>query len=191
MAFSYVVPSRFGTLILLWQDTPEGPKVSRVLLPRDGHPTDEISRVLQEGGSARSHPEVKALATRIGSFLEGEDIAFSLDLLAFENCSSFQQRVLRAEHAIPRGCVSTYGRIAAHLGTPGGARAVGNALAGNPFAVLIPCHRAIRSDMRLGGYQGGASMKRALLEMEGLEISPNGRVVTDSVFYSRGQESRL
>ena len=184
--FSHMlVPSAFGTLLLLWRDTPEGPKVHSVLLPRDGNATEEMLCVLREGGPARSRPEMRTWAGRITRFLEGEDIAFPLDVLALETCSEFQQRVLRAEHAIPRGCVSTYGRIAAHLGVPGAARAVGSALAGNPFPIFVPCHRAIRSNMELGGYQGGITMKRALLELEGLEVSPEGKVITDSVYYSR------
>jgi methylated-DNA-[protein]-cysteine S-methyltransferase len=48
---------------------------------------------------------------------------------------------------------------------------------------LIPCHRAIRSDLTLGGYQGGLKMKRALLEMEGVLFNSAGRVVTEEIFY--------
>jgi len=180
-----LVPSRFGTLILLWRDTPEGPKVARVLLPRDGKPTEEMLRVEREGSSTRSSPEMSGWAGRIAGFLRGDDVVFPLDMLALEDCSRFQQEVLRAEHGIPRGFVSTYGRIAAHLGMPGAARAVGGALATNPFPIFVPCHRAIRADMTLGGYQGGAAMKRVLLEMEGVEVSPEGRVLTDNVYYSR------
>ena len=188
--FSHMlVPSAFGTLLLLWRDTPEGPKIIRVLLPRAGNASEEMLRVLREGGPARSRPEIRAWTGRITRFLEGEDIAFPLGILALETCSDFQQRVLRAEHAIPRGSVSTYGRIAAHLGAPGAARAVGSALAGNPFPIFVPCHRAIRSNMELGGYQGGISMKRALLELEGLEVSPEGKVITDSVYYSRAEQT--
>lgn len=179
------VPSPFGTLILLWHDTPEGPKVTRVLLPKDGKATEEMLRLLRQGGSARSNPEMRAWAGRIARFLDGDDVDFPLDALALETCSDFQQRVLRAEHGIPRGWVSTYGRIAAHVGAPGAARAVGRALAANPFPIFVPCHRAIRSDMALGGYQGGAAMKRALLEMEGLALTPEGKVLTDNLYYSR------
>ena len=184
--FSHMlVPSAFGTLLLLWRDTPEGPRITRVLLPRDGNATEEMLRVLREGGPARSRPEMRTWAGRIARFLEGEDITFPLDVLALETCSGFQQRVLRAEHAIPRGFVSAYGRIATYLGVPGAARAVGSALAGNPFPIFVPCHRAIRSNMELGDYQGGIIMKRALLELEGLEVSPEGKVITDRVYYSR------
>jgi methylated-DNA-[protein]-cysteine S-methyltransferase len=90
---------------------------------------------------------------------------------------------LRAEHGIPRGSVSTYQRIAKLLGNRNATRAVGGALANNPFPIIIPCHRAIRSDGTLGGYQGGLKMKRALLEMEGVFFNALGRVLTDKFFY--------
>jgi methylated-DNA-[protein]-cysteine S-methyltransferase len=79
--------------------------------------------------------------------------------------------------------VSTYQRIAQYLGNPRGARAVGTALATNPFPIIIPCHRAIRSDGTLGGYQGGLPMKRVLLEMEGIRVDERGRVAVDHFFY--------
>jgi methylated-DNA-[protein]-cysteine S-methyltransferase len=60
---------------------------------------------------------------------------------------------------------------------------VGGALGRNPFPIIIPCHRAVRSDGQLGGYRGGVAMKRALLEMEGVEISPTGKVLTDRFYY--------
>ena len=181
---SYVlVPSPFGTLALLWQDAPEGPRVCRVLLPEDAKPTEMMLQALHTEARPGLCLAMANLGKRITSFLEGQDIVFPLDILALETCPEFQQRVLRAEHAIPRGWVSTYGRIAAHLGAPGAARAVGNALANNPFPILIPCHRAIRSDGTLGGFQGGLQMKQALLTMEGVEVSPDGKVPVDLFFY--------
>ncbi|EFK10557.1 6-O-methylguanine DNA methyltransferase, DNA binding domain protein [delta proteobacterium NaphS2] len=98
-------------------------------------------------------------------------------------CGEFQQRVLRAEHGIPRGSVSTYKIIAIYLGNPGGARAVGNALANNPFPLIVPCHRAIRSDRHLGGYQGGFEMKQALLTKEGIAFDNVGRVTCNHFHY--------
>jgi methylated-DNA-[protein]-cysteine S-methyltransferase len=70
------------------------------------------------------------------------------------------------------------------LGKPSAARAVGRALATNPFPIIIPCHRAVRSDGSLGGYQGGLAMKRALLEMEGVEFDARGRVATPGFYYA-------
>ncbi len=170
-SFSLPVPSAFGPLALLWRDTPAGPRVQRLLLPREGRPGWPSNII------PGSCPPMAALAEQITRFLAGEEIAFPLEMLALETCSAFQQRVLRVEHSIPRGCVSSYGRIASHLGVPGAARAVGAALANNPFPILIPCHRAVRADGTLGGYRGGVAMKRALLEMEGVAVSAAGKVL--------------
>jgi methylated-DNA-[protein]-cysteine S-methyltransferase len=70
-----------------------------------------------------------------------------------------------------------------HLGKPNGVRAVGNALANNPFPLIVPCHRAIRSDCHLGGYQGGLEMKRALLTKEGISFDSVGRVKCSRLHY--------
>lgn len=127
--------------------------------------------------------EVDSVAEGIEAFLSGDDIRFSLDCVRLDLCSGFQQKVLRAEHGIPRGRVSTYRLIARRLGSPSAARAVGAALAANPFPIIIPCHRAVRSDRTLGGYQGGREMKRTLLEMERLRFDESGRVVTQHFYY--------
>jgi methylated-DNA-[protein]-cysteine S-methyltransferase len=182
--FSYtLVPSTFGTIGLVWQETQKGPKVHKVLLPRDQAPTELAIKTMFVGAYPLSCPDITALGQQISRFLQGEDVAFRLDMLALETRQPFQRRVLLAEHQIPRGWVSTYGRIATSLGVPRAARAVGNALARNPFPILIPCHRAIQSGGGLGGFQGGVRIKRALLELEGVEFLPTGRVVTDRVYY--------
>jgi methylated-DNA-[protein]-cysteine S-methyltransferase len=84
----------------------------------------------------------------------------------------FEAAVLRATAAIPAGQVRTYGQIAAAVGRPGAARAVGQALAHNPAPVRIPCHRVVRADGHLGGYSGagGREEKRALLAAEGADV---------------------
>ena len=129
-SLSYItLPSSFGPLILLWNDTQLGPRVQQLLLPIDGEVEEETFRVLQAMDGTRSCAAIRDLAQDIACALEGQDLVFPLEILALDRCSPFQQRVLRAEHAIPRGRVSTYGCIAGHLGVPGGARAVGTALA--------------------------------------------------------------
>ncbi|NLF40457.1 MGMT family protein [bacterium] len=145
-------------------------------------PAEEAARTLFPASPASSCAEIEAEAERIGAFLSGDAITFSLEMVRMDLCTAFQQRVLRAEHAIPRGKASTYGLIAKHLGMPKSARAVGTALATNPFPLIIPCHRAIRSDGTLGGYQGGLAMKRALLEMEGIAFS-DSRGVEPAYFH--------
>lgn len=183
MADAYLLlPSDFGTVGLVWREA-AGPKVWCVVLP--GEPDAVEAQIQAASSEARpgSSPVVAQMGEGIRRFLAGEPVAFNLSLLALERCSAFQRQVLLAEYGIPRGWVSTYGRIAHHLARPGAARAVGRALATNPFPLVIPCHRAVRSNGELGGYRGGPEMKRALLELEGVEFSSTGGVVMDRVHY--------
>ncbi len=82
--------------------------------------------------------------------------------------TKFQQSVLLACARIPAGQTRTYAQLAKAIGKPSSSRAVANALAANPFAPRIPCHRVIRSDGKLGGYsgKGGIKAKKRLLEKE-------------------------
>jgi AraC family transcriptional regulator, regulatory protein of adaptative response / methylated-DNA-[protein]-cysteine methyltransferase len=81
--------------------------------------------------------------------------------------TAFQEAVWRELRKIPPGETRSYAQIAAAIGKPGAVRAVGTANGDNHVAVLIPCHRVIRSDGSLGGYAGGLERKRRLLEAEG------------------------
>lgn len=152
-------PVPFGALVIFWSIYKRKPKILRILLT--GNPG------LFTNSTAFSHPEINTLANKIAVFLNGRDIRLPLNILRLDLCPVFQQKVLAAAHAIPRGRTSTYKLIAKQLGKPNAARAVGMVLAANPFPLVIPCHRVIRSDGSLGGYQGGLKMKQALLKMEG------------------------
>jgi methylated-DNA-[protein]-cysteine S-methyltransferase len=175
--------TRFGPAVILWEIQADNPVVHQILLTKPGQPAQAALKGQYPGSVPASCTFIEDLAGRIAAFLDGADVRFALEHVRLDLCPPFQQRVLLAEYGIPRGSVSTYRRIAARLGTPGGARAVGNALATNPFPIVIPCHRAIRSDGSLGGYQGGLAMKRALLEQEGVEIDERGRVRSPKLYY--------
>lgn len=176
-------PSPFGPVAVLWRVYEGTPKICRVVLSRPGLSAGRIVETSLAAAAVSSCREIDAVCDQIEAFLHGDDIRFSLHAVMIEGCSMFQQKVLRAEFGIPRGFVSTYRRLAMHVGKPTGARAVGAALANNPFPIIIPCHRAIRTDWTLGGFQGGLEMKRALLEAEGLGFGEAGRVETEKVFY--------
>ena len=176
------VPSAFGTLSIVWRETSEGAKVRRLLLPGEGIPADEVMRTTCAGIRPLSNPAIRLLTEQIQSFLKGDAVDFEVRLVDLGECSDFQKSVLWAEHKIPRGWVSTYGRLARSLGLPKAARAVGTALSRNPVPIIIPCHRTIRSNGELGGFRGGLSMKRALLELEGVEFSTTGKVLTSRFF---------
>jgi methylated-DNA-[protein]-cysteine S-methyltransferase len=181
--FYTLTPSTFGDLSIVWRKTKAGPRVCHIFLPSEHIAVQNVVHVTFPNAKLKSCPAIAELDEQIRRFLAGEALEFELVLLEFERCSEFQHRVLLAEHKIPRGWVSTYGRVARSIGVPKGARAVGNALARNPFPIVIPCHRAVRADGRLGGYRGGVEMKRALLEMEGVEVSPSGKVLTERFYY--------
>jgi methylated-DNA-[protein]-cysteine S-methyltransferase len=173
----------FGPVAVLWSVHRGRPKIWRALLSRPGVLAEHLVKAAFPDSISYSCAEVEVVADQMVAFLAGEDIRFSLDIARLDLCSTFQQKVLRAEYRIPRGSVSTYQRIARHLGNPNGARAVGAALANNPFPIIIPCHRAIRSDGTLSGYQGGLGMKRALLAMEGVRFDSKGRLLAGEIFY--------
>lgn len=90
--------------------------------------------------------------------------------------TAFQQRVWAALRRIPPGETRTYGELAAQLGVPRSARAVAGAVAANPVAVLVPCHRVIRGDGQLSGFRWGPARKRELLRRErATRGGPGGR----------------
>jgi methylated-DNA-[protein]-cysteine S-methyltransferase len=155
----------------------------RILLPLELRSAKSRTGPALRGAGHRNNRKVTLFGRRLEAFLRGQPVTFDLELLALDTCGDFQRRVLLAEYGIPRGRVSTYGRIARKIGVPGGARAVGRALATNPFPLIIPCHRAVRSDGALGGFRGGMPMKRALLQMEGVRFSEGGRVVLNRAYY--------
>jgi methylated-DNA-[protein]-cysteine S-methyltransferase len=177
------VSTPFGTMSIVWWEAATGPRVRQILLARSGSPAASTVAAIFPDARDATCPPIVDLARDLQRFLTGKPVVFDLKRIALERCGAFQRRVLLAEHGIPRGRVSTYGRMARHLGVPGGARAVGRALAQNPFPIVIPCHRAVCANGGLGGYQGGSRMKRALLEMEGVRFTEKGNVRMDRVHY--------
>ncbi len=173
----------FGSLAILWSVHRGQPKILRVLLSESRGSVKQLVKASFPDSISSSCQQVDVVINDIEAFLSGGEIEFSLEMVRMDLCSEFQQEVLRAEYKIPRGSVSTYQRIARHLGRPNGARAVGNALANNPFPIIVPCHRTIRSGGTLGGYRGGLKMKRTLLEMEGVQFNGFDQIVAGTFFY--------
>jgi methylated-DNA-[protein]-cysteine S-methyltransferase len=161
---------------LLWRIYNKRPLVVRVFFSRPHRTAQRAAAELFPDASRSACSEIEAVFDDIEAFLNGEDIVFPLDTVRLDLCSEFQRSVLTAEHGIPRGAVDSYANIAVRVGKPGGARAVGSALARNPFPIIIPCHRAVRSDGSIGGFQGGTAMKRTLLQMEGILFDGHGRI---------------
>lgn len=103
-------------------------------------------------------------AEQLEQYLSGERKTFTVPLAP--EGGGFMLRVWECLRTIPYGETRSYGQIAALVGNPGAARAVGQANNRNPIAILIPCHRVIGSDGRLIGYAAGLDIEEKLLELE-------------------------
>lgn len=134
-----------------------------------GDDPDALGRDLQDrfvnaefiGGD----PEFEELVARVVGLVESPRIG--LDLPLDVRGTAFQLRVWNALRSIPPGAKLSYAELARRIGTPTATRAVARACAANTLAVLIPCHRVVRSDGGLSGYRWGVERKRELLEREG------------------------
>jgi AraC family transcriptional regulator of adaptative response/methylated-DNA-[protein]-cysteine methyltransferase len=114
---------------------------------------------------------LKEWADRIVRFITAPEQ--NLDLPLDIRGTAFQARVWRALQKIPLGKTASYTEIAARLGQPKAVRAVAQACAANKLALVVPCHRVIRSDGELGGYRWGLERKRALLARERAAAAPD------------------
>lgn len=110
------------------------------------------------------------LAAQLAEFFAGRRRQFDLEV-DLTPLRPFHRAVLEACARVPFGGASTYGELAATIGRPGAARAVGNALGANPIPLIVPCHRILAAGRRIGGYGGGLDVKRALLRLEGREVA--------------------
>ena len=118
------------------------------------------------GGLAEDHGSLAELARAFESYARGEDVSLDWPLDTGDS-TPFQRSVWEALREIPRGEVRTYGQVAAAVGRPSGARAVGQAVGSNPFSISVPCHRVVASDGALTGFGGGLATKERLLLLEG------------------------
>jgi AraC family transcriptional regulator of adaptative response/methylated-DNA-[protein]-cysteine methyltransferase len=118
-----------------------------------------------------------ALRSRVAGLVEylagkGAPPELPLDVRA----TAFQRRVWEELQSIPCGATASYDEIARRIGRPGAARAVAQACATNPVSLVIPCHRVVRKDGRMGGYRWGVERKQALLRLEaGLRKKARGQ----------------
>ena len=101
----------------------------------------------------------------ISRYLMGEKVDFLKYKPDLSNFTDFEQAVLNEVRMIPYGTTITYSELADRIGSSGGARAVGQALSKNPYPIVIPCHRVVARS-GVGGYSGGAGLKKQLLEIE-------------------------
>jgi len=116
------------------------------------------------------------LLKKVRLCLEGEKASFGTRDIVWDRVSDFQRRIFPVLMSVPRGKVITYKRLARLAGT-GSARAVGGAMAKNPLPVIVPCHRVVGASRDIGGFQPGRSLKRKLLESEGIRFDRQGKIL--------------
>ncbi len=139
-------------------------------------PTEvEVLRQLPVGsGTTPEAPpglDIDILADKLRRYFDGEEVAFD-EPLDPSIGTDFQRKVWAITRSIPRGQTRTYGAIAREAGSCA-ARAVGQAMARNPWPIVVPCHRVVGGDGRLTGFAGGLEMKQRMLEMEGARLAFN------------------
>lgn len=127
--------------------------------------------------SGAGHEYAQEARRQLQAYFSGELQGFEVPL-DLSGRTEFQRRVLAACQAVAYGSTVTYGELAARSGYPGAARAVGQVMATNRLAIVVPCHRVLGSGGRLTGYGYGLALKRELLEREGWQarglIGPGG-----------------
>jgi methylated-DNA-[protein]-cysteine S-methyltransferase len=156
-----------------------GPRgIMGVQLP-EADETMTRARVLQRFLGARETlppPYVARARNALSRLLRGEASDLAAIPLDMDSSPPFHRRVFEAARAILYGATATYGELAKRASAPGAARAVGQALARNPFPIIVPCHRVLAAGGKTGGFSasGGVCLKLRLLAIEGWETQEKG-----------------
>jgi methylated-DNA-[protein]-cysteine S-methyltransferase len=149
--------------------------ITGVLLPEDdpAHTRPRMQRQFPGAPEAQAPAWVQKVIARVQQLLEGGSADDLADVpLDMTRVPEFNQRVYAIARAIAPGQTLSYGEVAARLGDPGAARAVGQALGHNPFAPIVPCHRVLAAGKRSGGFSagGGVATKLKMLEIEKAQL---------------------
>jgi methylated-DNA-[protein]-cysteine S-methyltransferase len=117
--------------------------------------------------------DVERAVDGIVALLDGEAVDLGFVELDLDGLPPFHRRVYDAVRGVPAGSTVTYGEVAARIHSPGSARAVGQAMARNPFPIVVPCHRVLSAGGRIGGFSanGGLGTKQRMLAIEGVTLT--------------------
>jgi methylated-DNA-[protein]-cysteine S-methyltransferase len=129
-----------------------------------------LRRAVPDAEETPPPPSIGEAIAAVTALLRGDPADLSGIALDMTQVPAFHRAVYAVARAIPPGETLTYGEVARRLGDPGSARAVGQALGRNPFAIIVPCHRVVAAGGATGGFSahGGAATKRRILAIEGV-----------------------
>ncbi len=156
-----------GTCSLVWRDD----RIVGLRLP-EASPAATRTRITRRWPDAIEQtppPDMQKVIGHVLALLAGEPVDLGDVPLDFGAAPEFHQRAYAIARKIPPGQTMTYGEIAKRLGAPHESREVGQAMGKNPIAIIMPCHRVLGADGKMGGFSanGGVSTKRRMLEIEG------------------------
>ncbi len=134
----------------------------------DPEPQQELERLARDFGARvlRSSPAVDRVRRELDEYFAGRRRSFDLEL-DLRAAPEFHRRVLAELRRVEYGHTTTYGALAAQVGSPRAARAVGTVMNRNPLPIVLPCHRVVGASGSLTGYGGGLERKEWLLRLEG------------------------
>lgn len=169
----HVFDTAGGFCAIAWSDA----GISRFQLPTKNPDSTEklMLRRLPDASRADPPPEVAAAIAMVRRYFDGETIDFSDITLDLAGQDDFFQKIYAAARRVGWGHTTTYGTLAKELGAgPEVARDVGQAMAKNPVALIIPCHRVLAAGGKIGGFSapGGSASKAHMLELEGVSLTP-------------------
>ena len=146
-------------------------------LPSPGRSVAAPSDV--EDPAPEDREALRRWVSELEAYFRGERLAWTADEICLDELGMppFDRKVFEALLSIPAGTTIGYGALAELAGFPRAARAVGNAMAGNPIPIIIPCHRVVYSDGRLGHYGNDDSWNRRLLAHEKRHAAPTQNCV--------------
>ena len=163
-------PTALGVCGLAWNER----GLTAVLLPEadEAKTRARLRRRAPDAEEASPPPQVRDAIAAIVALLQGEPRDLSAVPLDRDALPEFEARVYAVAQRIPPGETLTYGEVAARIGEPGQAQAVGQALGRNPWPIVVPCHRVVAAGGKLHGFSapGGLDTKRRMLAIEGSSL---------------------
>lgn len=171
--FKYInFNSLIGEIGIVWDSKMH--ILKQVILPEMQTRKQNYGKINYTGVITETSPsdEVYKVMSKIKDVILGKKVTFDISRMDLSELTPFQQEVLKKQSEIPYGKVTSYKKLAQLIEKPRSARPVANVLSNNPFPLVIPCHRTVRSDWTVGGYAGNKDgyYKQFLLENEGIEI---------------------
>ena len=160
----YIFSTPLGFAAIVFENSPF--RLHKILLPEPDK--NKLLKRIPSDSKETRRPDnnINKIKTLISDYLNGTPVTPPFDALFMDHLTPLQKSVLKAVYNIPYGQTRSYGDIAKAIGKPKAARFVGTTMANNPFPILIPCHRVIRSDGSFGLFGGGEDLKARLIWME-------------------------